>query len=189
MEAAMPRPSPSSPPAYPARRRPARGAFTLIEILVVLVILSMLAAMILAGANAMLHQRDVAATTNTVQRLMVGLATLRNETRQLPAPNSEGHLHHHADGRSGALDRLVDFRIFSYSSDQLNVDRVLVDSWGQPFRYAIGEGTTDPGIIPRNLIANGTITDWKADSPTGPYVYSIGPTGAIDDPAEWIYTR
>ena len=108
-------------PAFPARR--SRG-FTLIEVMVVIVILGVLAALIVPRIMSRPDEARVAAARQDIASLMQALKLYRLDNRRYPST---------AQGLSALVDKPTTAPVPSHWKPYL--ERLPRDPWGTPYQY------------------------------------------------------
>ena len=188
-------------------------AFTLVELLVVLTIIALLAAMLLPVIMSAQQASDKTASLELVQALEKAVRIYALDSKGLPMPDkpedpttgSAGErigffVYDPSDQAPGLINDFVGSQKFSISvGDNVNEDLVVVDAWGNPIHYVVGDAKNKIGrpgydsLLPQDLNKPKDAdkpadeSDWnKGDKTKYPYVYS---TGNSDDDADWIYVK
>jgi general secretion pathway protein G len=124
-------------------RRTTRRAFTLIELLLVLVILAVLAAVVIPKLTGRVSDSKRKATIAQIANIESALATYENDNGGFPDP---------ADGLSALVSKPANA---GNGWHQLLKD-IPTDSWGNPFTYVIMDNG-EPNVISNG--ENGTYGD------------------------------
>jgi len=134
------------------RRENNRKAFTLIEILLVIVILGMLATVALVTLTGTQEKAEINTTQLKIEKVMRQLAIYRTTLREYPTQDQK-------------LDALVTKPEFENETkgkewSQLLTKQDLKDSWGRDLIYLLDEDSETGRKVPK--------------------VYSVGPNGSDD---------
>lgn len=190
----------------PGCRPPIRQGLTLIEVLVVISIIALLAAMAFPALSVVRNRARLASARSTISNLTIALDTyaqeedrhrypLHDELFVAPAPApyeiSRSPLAAYGEGLIGLL---LDRNLLPLGAVTISADGKLLDPWQNPFRYQLKRP------VPA---ANATrLADWNWDAALAresrwdaarnqaspyPYVYTLGPEAKTDDAAGWIY--
>lgn len=182
-----------------------RHAFTLIELLIVMAIIMVLAALLTPIVLNAMQEADRTAVANDVSRLSVIWEALKLEKGVYPTPEMDNLLTYDPmDVVPGILNSIVDPYDFSISLDRLDENKHYIDLWDEPIHYVLGnyanrisKATWDEAVnIPQdtNKPIGDPATDIAAESDWNPenkgafpYIWSYG--GAMEDESEWIYQK
>lgn len=147
-------------------------AFTLIELLTVLAIVAILSAIVLGAGRRVTEAGRIARAKAELAALAAALEGYRRQQGEYPATGDAAVLLQSLIGKRGPMQAAVSVRaridLARFATDAGKdpfsaADAVLVDPWGQPYRYIYkvpAAGWTNPGYV----------------------LYSIGPDGR-DAPA------
>lgn len=190
-----------------------RRAFTLIEIMVVITIIAVLAALVLPSVIGTEVAFQKAATQSLVDSLMVSLKNYKLDGKTYPLPDEQesvsstdpGYLrgvfrYDRSDVNPGLINNFVNKQKFALDTDLfLGEDNILTDPWGNHIRYVRGDGKNhadksgyDSNLPqdlnkPKDADLKPEDSDWNSADERGyPYVYS---EGAEQDIATWIYYK
>ncbi len=192
-----------------AHARSQRG-FTLIELLVVIAIIALLSSLLIPIVLGSQESMDRAKTLDLIQGLQQALKTEKLSGKEYPMPDNlvppatpaeervGFFIFDPMDTKPGIVNTMVDGQGFSFDySGMMNEDNILIDSWGNPIHYVLGDFKNRKGIpaydplLPQDLNKPkdgdkpAADSDWNsADVGKFPYVYSEGPE---QDQATWIY--
>ncbi|MBN1586206.1 MAG: type II secretion system protein GspG [Candidatus Omnitrophica bacterium] len=117
-------------------RRKNRHAFTLVELLVVVAIITMLAGMVSAAAMSARRRAAVTKAKSLIATLETAIAMYESDTGKYPE-SGMAQLITELQGPSGA--RGWDGPYMRFKQDDLE-GGVLIDSWGEPIEYSAPGG-------------------------------------------------
>ncbi len=155
-------------------RREKVHAFTLVELLAVLAIVTVLASLVMAGGRRATEAGKVAQTKAQLAALSAALETYRRAHGDYPRTAEGAALLQALAGRRGpggetvAARGLIDLAHFPTAGDadpRVDVSAELIDAWAQPYVYAYKTGAP---------------AAWRR---VGFVLYSCGPDGAHRPPA------
>ena len=144
--------------------RKKQSGFTLIEIAVVLVIIGVLVGSFIGSINSRIETTRRDSTINQLKDIKLSLFGHAAATGRLPCPTTViggGREQPVGGGACATLYGFVPGRTLGLNGSY-NRDNLLIDSWGNPFRYSItnvSAFTTAPG--------SGSIQEVAAASPNG----------------------
>jgi prepilin-type N-terminal cleavage/methylation domain-containing protein len=167
---------PSASPT--AIRHGAAPGFTMIELLIALVIISMLAGVSLAGFNLLRDRARRTQSLGTITIIEMAMVDYRQEDPQRRFPTADPDDLFRAD-RDAAIPMKAgslinrgsqDLGLRPYIDDPQDArHRLLVDAWGRPFRYRID------GVHDKTATKPAELADWNArGADTFAYVWSLG---------------
>lgn len=192
--------------------RDAYRAFTLIELLVVVTIIAVLMAILIPIIAGALNAADRTASLELVQGLEKAVRIHALDSKGLPMPDlpedptpgSAGErvgyfVFDRSDQNPGLINEFVGSQRFTITGEQINEDNVVIDSYGNPIRYVVGDfknkkslPTYDAALPqdlnkPKDATIPAADSDWnRNDEGKYPYVWSTGPSG---EEADWIYVK
>lgn len=171
--------------------KPARAAFTLIELLMVILVIGLLASLLLVAVNSAIKTAQEAVVRTEIDQLAVGVETFKNEKGTYPA--TFGYHRREADDarRQRILRTLAKvFPRYSRTYDQMVDDVYDATRHVDPVRFPGGLSieTLDPaeslvfwlGGIP-DPNSETKLLGFRSDA-SQPFSYPIDGTKAIDDP-------
>ena len=189
-----------------------RRAFTLIELLVVVTIIAALMAILIPIIAGALNAADRTASLELVQGLEKAVRIHALDSKGLPMPDlpedptpgSAGErvgffVFDRSDQNPGLINEFVGSQKFTIAGEQINDDNVVIDSYGNPIRYIVGDFKNkkgapgyDPALPqdlnkPKDATVPAADSDWnRKDDGKYPYVWSTGPSG---EEVDWIYIK
>ena len=196
---------PRMPPPHAAQ--PARGAFTLMELLVTIAIIAVLAAMLLPAVGLVRERSRRTEAQMVVNQLSIACETYMNEDHRhmyplqpqlypaalvtVPHPIAQ-----RAQGvaASGVLELLLESDVVNLGNRALDSEGCMLDPWLRRYRYQL--------LRPTPASPVNALQDWnwdaertrpkrwneRADTPAPfPYIWSLGKDGRDDAAKTWVY--
>ena len=190
-----------------------RNAFTLVEILMVVGIITLLSALLLPAVLGSEESFQKSATQNLVDSLYMAMRSYKMGNSMYPLPDEQespdplksgylvGHLRYdRSDQNRGIVNHFVDVQEFVFDTELfLGEDNLLTDPWGTPIHYVRGDSknnNTKPGYDPdkpqdlnkpKDADMAPAKSDWNSqDERAHVYIYSEGPEFNQDS---WIYYK
>ena len=184
--------------AYSGRMATTRGGFTLIEVLLVIGIIAVLAALLIPAVGLVRTRAKITETKQTLREVQTAFDLYRNEDRKHSYPTVAADL----SIGTALMDHLEHQRMWARGFRKADEQGRLLDPWQGWYRYSL--------VKPAPATGSPALTAWNWDAALGreraygsrldpanpgvpsagplPYAYlwSLGRTGRTDDAEDWL---
>ena len=188
-----------------SHRTTGKSAFTLLEMLVVMAIISLLAALLIPLVLSAVENSRRAEVLDNVTRLSAVFETIKVEKGVYPEQEADENLTYDVSKTTpGILNNIVERYNYPISMERVDADLHFIDLWDEPIKYRKGDyanriakAARDPSIdLPQDTnkpIGDPSVdiaaeSDWNPANNGGfAYIWSYG--GDASDQSLWIYQK